>query len=142
MTCKICRAPVRKRAQVERLILKRVPVRDIARQTGFSRDGITRHKRHIKTAIAVAHEKQAITTGKIVFDQFIEMWDDAVAQYRRARKASSKVLWFREKRALFEMAAKLGLQAQQEKYTYKGCHPSIIRVIRRYLPETREHYEA
>lgn len=132
-TCTICRS--KRKAKIEAAILQRVPIRRIAAQFRLAEASIQRHKAHMKTAIAKAREEAELKSGKSAFAQFMDMWDEAVKEYRLAKTPMARAIWFREKRALFEMAAKLGLQAQAEKSVYRGCHPAIIELIRDYLSE-------
>ena len=130
--CTICINP--KRDKVDLLLTKRIPVRNIAKQTGFGYLSIQRHKEHIKKAVALARDKSVVKQGKAVYEQFQEMWDEAVAEYNKAPTSMARATWFREKRCLFEMAVKLGLQ-QKEKLVYRGCDPAILEIINQYLPE-------
>jgi hypothetical protein len=44
-----------------------------------------------------------------------------------------KIGWFRERRGLFEVGAKLGMQSQQERFVYQGCDPAILAIMEKYF---------
>lgn len=129
-TCKICKHPQRK--AIEKDITSGLAMRRIGSKYGMSDQAVRRHKAHIKRAIVKARDKGHIATGKTVFEQFSEMWETAIEEYKKASSSAEKALWFRERRGLFEMGAKLGMQSQQERFQYRGCDPAILAVMEKY----------
>jgi hypothetical protein len=128
--CTICKHP--KRKAIDKAITSGASVRNIAARFSIAQTSLQRHKAHIKRAIIKARDKGQISTGKTVFEQFSEMWETAIEEYKKAASSGEKAMWFRERRGLFEMGAKLGMQSQQERFQYRGCDPAILAVMEKY----------
>jgi hypothetical protein len=98
--------------------------RSIASRFHLSTGAVARHKKHIKAAIAKVEER----AGRSFADYFMEMWDQAIAEYKLAGNSMEKATWFRERRGLLETGARLGMQRQQEGRLYTGLDGSVKEV--------------
>lgn len=102
--------------------------RTIASRFNLSTGAVARHKKHIRAAIAKVEER----AGRSFADYFMEMWDQAIAEYKLAGNSMEKATWFRERRGLLETGARLGMQRQHEGRLYTGLDVSIEEVWDRF----------
>ena len=128
--CTICSSP--KRATADKMLTQGKTLREITGKTGFKRAALQRHKDHIKTAILRARENGIVGQGKTIVEQFTEMWEQAIAEYDKAKSTTDKALWFRERRGLFELGAKLGMQRRNQETEYYGCDQAILEMWDRF----------
>ncbi len=124
--CTICTSP--KRAQVDALIAKRVPVRNIEKLTKFGFLTVQRHKEHIRQALVKAQEEKQLTNGNSVWLKLENMVEEAERQFRK-NKGGLKAVWFREMRGTIEMGIKLGLEAHKERQIFKDVTPAVEKMI-------------
>ena len=124
--CTICTS--KKRKQVDALIAKRIPVRNIEKLTHFGFLTIQRHKEHIRQALIKAQESQEVTNGTSVWHKLENMVEEAERQFKK-NKGMLKATWFREMRGTIEMGIKLGLEAHREKQTFSDVTPAVLKLI-------------
>ena len=116
--CSICRR--KDRQQIEESYATETN-RTIAARFSLSTAAVNRHKAHIRAAVAKVEER----AGRSFVDYFMEMWEQAIAEYGKATDSMEKATWFRERRGLLETGARLGMQRQQEGRLYKGLDLSV-----------------
>jgi hypothetical protein len=66
-TCAICNHP--RRAEIDRLLVEKVSLRDIAGQTGTTRSALHRHTQHIPGALVAAKEAGKVADAGTLLDQ-------------------------------------------------------------------------
>lgn len=123
--CSICRRKDRKKIDEA---YATETVRNIAKRFHLSDGAVHRHKEHIKNAVIAAEQ----STGRSFADYFIEMWEQAIAEYGVAKTSMEKAMWFRERRGLLETGARLGMQRQQEGRLFKGLDGCVQDMWDRY----------
>jgi len=135
--CSICKHP--KRQYINRMLMNpRHTLRRISVKYAVSQTALARHRdEHISKAIQLARENGEIKQGKSSYEQFEDMLTEAENKYRNA-DVSMQVQWFREWRAMLELAFKLGLEAERrrEHNTFSDVSPAIQEMIDRDFPHT------
>jgi hypothetical protein len=128
-TCKICKAKNRK--AIEKAIVSGVSLRDIARQFKVSKDGVSRHKRHIKSTIIQAAEKRMIKAGKSYVERFEALVEDAEKSLKTAKTDSAKQGWHHVLGRYLELAYKLGMEEarRKEQQQFKDVTPAVLAII-------------
>ena len=120
-----------KRQYINRMLLtgKRT-LREIAGKYGISISALHRHKAHLIKAIREAKELERIKQGKTGFEQFNEMVKEAEQKYRGTTE-QLQVGWFREWRAMLELAFKLGIEEERrrERQVYSDVSPGVLAII-------------
>ena len=128
--CSICTHP--KRAYINRAILSgKKSLRKIAIQYGVGFAAVQWHKKkHLIPAMQLAKRNGEIKEGKTGFEQFNEMVKEAEEKYRETTGAL-QVGWFREWRAMLELAFKLGIEEERrrERQVYSDVTPEVQELI-------------
>lgn len=133
--CSICIHP--KRAHINRTILSgKKSLRQIAVQYGVSVSALQRHKKHLVEAMRLAKKNGEIKEGKTAFEQFNEMVREAEGKYRTT-DGQLQVGWFREWRAMLELAFKLGIEEEQrrERQVFTDVTPAVKALIDKMFEE-------
>jgi len=128
--CSICTHP--KKRYINRALLSgKKSIRQIARQYGLKKDAVRYHKRaHLIEAMKLARKNREIKEGKTGFEQFNEMVKEAEDKYR-GTTGQLQVGWFREWRAMLELAFKLGIEEERrrERQIFKDVTPGVLQII-------------
>ena len=137
--CSICTDP--KRAHINRALLNpKKPLRQIAVQYGKSVSTLQRHKiRHLIPAMQLAKKNRELQEGKSAFEQFNEMVKEAEQKYRDTT-GQLQVGWFREWRAMLELAFKLGIEEERrrERQTFSDVTPGVLEIINKEYEDEGE----
>ena len=128
--CSICTHP--KRAYINRAILRcKKSLRKIAIQYEVGFAAVQWHKKkHLIPAMQLAKKNREIKEGKTAFEQFNEMVKEAEQKYR-GTTGQLQVGWFREWRAMLELAFKLGIEEERrrERQIFKDVTPGVLQII-------------
>ena len=78
----------------------------------------------------LARKNREIKEGKTGFEQFNEMVKEAEDKYR-GTTGQLQVGWFREWRAMLELAFKLGIEEERrrERQIFKDVTPGVLQII-------------
>ena len=107
------------------------PLRKIAKQYTVTVATLHRHKtKHLLPAIQLAKKEAEIKEGKTAFEQFTEMVKEAESKYNNS-SGNLQVSWFREWRAMLELAFKLGIEEarQRDQQVYHDMTPAVKAII-------------
>jgi len=87
-------------------------------------------KKHLIPAMQLAKKNREIKEGKTAFEQFNEMVKEAEQKYR-GTTGQLQVGWFREWRAMLELAFKLGIEEERrrERQIFKDVTPGVLQII-------------
>jgi hypothetical protein len=86
----------------------------ISKKWGGSIDTAFTHKKHLKALVAKAQQK-AEAQGRTAYQRFADMMDEAENKYKAAVGPNLQVQWFAQWKGMWELAFKLGIEAQREK---------------------------
>ena len=106
--CTICRHPQKR--MIEDGLLRNVPLRKLALQTGTSAGALHRHKQHLPARLVKAQEAQTVSDADRLLAKIEQLIDEAegVADSARKEKNWSVVMSaLREVRSCAELLAKL-----------------------------------
>ncbi len=133
--CSVCTHP--KRAHINRALMNpKRSLRQIAAQYGVSSSTLQRHKKHMVQTIQLAKKNGAIEEGKTALEQFNEMITEAEKRYREA-EGQLQIGWFREWRAMLELAFKLGIEEERRRDTeeFRDVTPGVLAIIKKEFEE-------
>ncbi len=134
--CSVCKH--RKRDHINRAILSaKKSLRVISKQYEVSYSAVQRHKNeHLIQAMRLAKKNGEIKEGKTAFEQFNEMVKEAEGKYRTT-DGQLQVGWFREWRAMLELAFKLGIEEERrrERQVFTDVTPAVKAIIDKMFEE-------
>ena len=134
--CSVCTHP--KRAHINRAILSgKKSLRVISKQYEVSYSAIQRHKiEHLVPAMQLVKKNRELQEGKTAFEQFNEMVREAESKYRSS-SGPLQIGWFREWRAMLELAFKLGIEEERRrgKQVYTDVSPAVLEIINKEFEE-------
>ena len=132
--CSVCKH--RNRDHIKRAILSaKKSLRVISKQYEVSYSAVQRHKNvHLVPAMQLAKKNGEIKEGKSAFEQFNEMVAAAENKYHSS-EGMIQVSWFREWRAMLELAFKLGIEEERrrERQIFKDVTPGVLAIINKVL---------
>jgi len=128
--CSICTHP--KRAHINRAILSgKKSLRKIAEQYELKPGAVLWHKRkHLIEAMRLAKKNGDIKEGKTAYEQYNFLLKEAEKKYGET-EGMLEVTWFRELRAMLDMAFKLGIEAERrrERQIFQDVTPAVLLMI-------------
>lgn len=107
-TCAVCSHP--RRAEIDRLLVEKVSLRDIAGRFGVSRSALSRHAGHIPGALVAAKEAGKVADAGTLLDQVQGLVVRATGILDRAEQAGehqAALGAIREVRGCLELLGKL-----------------------------------
>jgi len=114
-------------SEIDRLLLRGVPLRDIAAQFGPSPAALCRHKAHISAALTKAHEASEVARA-----------DDLLAQVESLRLKAMRIL---ERAELAEEMSRTAKDADRSRRTSLGAIKEIrgtLELLARLLGELKD----
>ena len=107
-TCAVCNHP--RRAEIDRLLVEKVSLRDIAGQTGTTRSALHRHTQHIPGALVAAKEAGKFADAGTLLDRVQGLTAQAISILDAAKadgKHQAALAAIREVRGCLELLGKV-----------------------------------
>lgn len=107
-TCTVCNHP--RRAEIDRLLVEKVSLRDIAGQTGTTRSALHRHTQHIPGALVAAKEAGKVADAGTLLDRVQGLTAQAISILDAAKadgKHQTALAAIREVRGCLELLGKV-----------------------------------
>ncbi len=107
-TCAICNHP--HRAEIDRLLVEKISLRDIAGQTGTTRSALHRHTQHIPGALVAAKEACKVADAGTLLDRVQGLTAQAISILDAAKadgKHQTALAAIREVRGCLELLGKV-----------------------------------
>ncbi len=144
--CTVCEHE--KVEEINRLLLKGVPLRDLAGRYSVSKTALHRHKKsHLPAELTKAREAQDVTKADSLLDQVTELRDKALSILDKAEQAGdlrTALQGVREAKGCLELLARLQGELQERTTVNVLVNPQwltlravILKALDRY-PEARQ----
>jgi hypothetical protein len=107
-TCAVCNHPCR--AEIDRLLVEKVSLRDIAGQTGTTRSALHRHSQHLPGALVAAKDAEKVADAGTLLTRaqgLMKRATDILDKAERAGKLETALTAIRELRGCMELLGKL-----------------------------------
>jgi len=131
-TCAVCNHP--RRAEIDRLLVEKAPLRDIAGQFGVSRSALSRHAGHIPGALVAAKGAEEAAQAETLLAQVQGLVKRATGILDRAERAGelqAALGAIREVRGCLELLGKLNgeLRTSASAIAVANAKPVSVRTL-------------
>ena len=139
-TCAVCSHP--SRAEIDRLLVEKVSLRDIAGQFGVSRSALSRHAGHIPCALVAAKEAGKVADAGTLLDQVQGLVVRATGILDRAEQAGehqAALGAIREVRGCLELLGKLNgeLRTSASAIAIANAQTAPVRTLNDFYADLR-----
>jgi len=137
MKCAICTHS--RRTEIDRLLVDKVSLRDIAGQTGTTKSALSRHSSHIAVALTAAKEVEKVANAETLLEQvrgLVQRTTGIMEKAEHAGNLQTALQAIREMRGCMELLGKLSGELQAKAAVAVAVSATAVAEIKANKPIT------